>query len=62
VHTPSHVIQVKSTEKASFVLKLADLALIEQQAAAVNKDAQFVIEFIRPSGRVRYAIERIWTS
>lgn len=62
VSTPSTLIQVKSTEKASYVLKLSDLAQIEQQAAAANKEPQLVVEFITPSGRRRYVIERVWTS
>lgn len=62
VVTPTHVIQVKSTEKRSYILKLDDLAQIEQQAAAANKDARFIIEFVTPNGRICYAIERNWTS
>jgi hypothetical protein len=62
VSTPTHLIQVKSTEKRSYVLKLSDLALIEQQAAAANKAPRFVIEFITPNGRRRYVIEKDWTT
>lgn len=60
VVSKTHLVQVKSTEKKSYTLKLSDMELIEQQAAAVNKDAKMIVEFLTPRGRIRYRVERDW--
>lgn len=58
--TATHLIQVKATTAKSFILKLEDLDQIEQQAASVDREPQFVVEFSTPSGIRKYKIERLW--
>ena len=60
VQTATHLIQVKATKAKSYTVTLKELEEIERQAAAVDKEPSFVIEFTTPSGVRKYKIERMW--
>ena len=57
VRSATRLLQVKSTTKKSYVVKLTDLAAIERQAAAADKSPALIIEFQTPKGIRRYEIQ-----
>lgn len=60
VKSASRLVQVKSTVKKSYTITLKDLETIERQAAATDRDASFVIEFVTPKGNLYYSVERYY--
>ena len=56
VKSATLLVQVKSTRKKSYSLKLTDLDAIEKQAAAADLDPALVIEFDTPQGKRRYEV------
>lgn len=56
VASSSRLVQVKSTDKKSFVLKLTDWDQIERQAAAADKEPVMVVEFSTPTGKRRLQV------
>lgn len=58
VKTKTKLIQVKSTSKKSFTVKLTDLDAIERQAAAADLEPSFVIEFQTRQGIRRYELQK----
>lgn len=61
VVTDTHLMQVKATASKQYSLKLADLRLIEEQAAGEDKEAAMIIEFNTPQGRFHYKVERYYS-
>lgn len=60
VKTDTHLIQVKATTAKSYSLTLKELEEIEKQAAAVDREPLFIVEFTTPTGVRKYKIERQW--
>lgn len=58
VKTATHLVQVKSTEKKQYVLKLSDLEQIEREALNNNRDPEMVVVFLTSTGPRRYRIIR----
>lgn len=58
VKSKERLVQVKSTQKKSYSLKLTDLDQIERQAAAADLEPSLVIEFQTPQGKRRYEVLR----
>jgi len=58
VKSDARLIQVKSTVKKSYAITLKSLDEIERQAAAVDREPAFVIEFVTPQGKRCYEVSR----
>ena len=56
----SELIEVKATAKKSYVLKLATLRKIEQEAAQQDREPSLVVEFSTPQGRFMYRVQRMY--
>lgn len=62
VSSKARLVQVKSTRKKSYTIRLQDLDAIEKQAAAADKEAALVVEFQTTQGIRHYEIRRYFGS
>lgn len=52
------LIQVKTTDKKQYILKLEDLEILEQHALKEDCEPVFIVIFRTPEGIKQYKIER----
>jgi hypothetical protein len=60
VATKNNLMQVKTTKRKQYNVRLKDLQTLETQALACNKEPVFILEFDGKNGRVMYAIQKFY--